>query len=111
MEKGWNGIGYHFVIKLDGEIEVGRPIYWIGSHAWGHNRRSIGICLIGTDKFTPEQNKSLRKLINELQELEPIVKVMGHNEISNRICPGFNVQEWLYQPHKKIDSYSFNLLL
>ena len=34
---GWVGIGYHFVIRKDGTIERGRPIWAIGSHAQGHN--------------------------------------------------------------------------
>ena len=28
---GWDGIGYHKVIKNDGEIENGRPEYWVGA--------------------------------------------------------------------------------
>ena len=34
---GWNGIGYHKIIRRDGQIESGRPEYWIGAHAKGKN--------------------------------------------------------------------------
>ena len=45
--KGWAGIGYHFVIDLDGTIEQGRPINQVGAHCYGHNKNSIGVCYIG----------------------------------------------------------------
>ncbi len=64
-ERGWNEIGYHFVITNghlvsgskynpdhDGDIQVGRPVGKIGSHCKGHNANSIGICLIGKHHFT-----------------------------------------------------------
>ena len=45
--RGWRGIGYHYVIGLDGMIEYGRPITETGAHVKGHNKGSIGICYIG----------------------------------------------------------------
>ena len=44
---GWAGIGYHFVIRKDGTIERGRPIWAMGAHAEGANYDSIGIHLSG----------------------------------------------------------------
>ena len=44
LAKGWNDIGYHFYIDLDGTINKGRDIDKIGAHCKGHNRNSIGIC-------------------------------------------------------------------
>lgn len=47
----WNkdhgGIGYHYVIRLNGTIERGRPVEQIGAHCKGHNATSIGVCYIG----------------------------------------------------------------
>jgi len=58
-------IGYHFVIEVDGAIRTGRGLEEIGAHVQGSNAKSIGICMIGTDKFTEAQWKSLREcLIN-----------------------------------------------
>ena len=34
--KGWSDIGYHYLIKIDGTIEAGRPLDKIGAHAKGH---------------------------------------------------------------------------
>lgn len=59
-------IGYHFVILIDGTIETGRALEEIGAHVQGNNATSIGICMIGTDKFTRAQWDALRKLLIEL---------------------------------------------
>ncbi len=47
LKRGWNGIGYHYVVLLDGTIEYGRSIYKQGAHVKGENEGSIGICYIG----------------------------------------------------------------
>ena len=52
---GWDGIGYHKIIKRNGLIEIGRPEFWIGAHVFQHNLESLGVCLIGKDKFTKNQ--------------------------------------------------------
>jgi len=65
-ERGFDGIGYHYVILEDGEVENGRPHYWEGAHTKGHND-TIGICLIGEHDFTPEQFKSLSGLLDVLR--------------------------------------------
>ena len=31
LKFGWNGIGYHKVIRRDGFIEEGRPEFWVRS--------------------------------------------------------------------------------
>jgi N-acetylmuramoyl-L-alanine amidase len=49
---GWRDIGYSHVIRIDGTIELGRPVEQVGAHVAGHNSDSIGICLVGRDKFT-----------------------------------------------------------
>lgn len=94
-QKGWDGIGYHYVIRIDGTIESGRPEYWAGAHAKGHNSGSIGICMIGTDKYTSAQWLSLRDLIDQLSILYPNIGIIGHNEVSGKDCPGFDVQKWV----------------
>jgi len=101
LERGWSGIGYHFVIRVDGTVDNGRPVYWTGAHAKGHNTGSIGICMIGTDSYSEQQWKSLTGLIADLtMDHESIKEIIGHNCISNKTCPGFNVQEWLLSIEK-----------
>lgn len=93
-ERGWDGIGYHWVIGLDGLVEAGRPEYWYGSHCRGYND-AIGICLIGTSQFTDAQWKALKLLISQLQARYSGATIHGHNEFSDKTCPGFDVQEWV----------------
>ena len=45
--RNWSDIGYHFHIKLDGELQEGRPIERTGAHCSGQNYCSIGISYAG----------------------------------------------------------------
>jgi len=101
---GWNDIGYHYVIGLDGSIYKGRPDNVQGAHTKGHNKGSIGICYIGgcdkdlnpKDTRTEAQKLSLEILLEGLisgYERRFLVSVHGHNEFSNKACPSFDVQE------------------
>ena len=95
LERGWDGIGYHWVITVDGKLQAGRPEYWKGSHASGHNDKSIGVCMIGTDEFSREQWEVLENLICKKMIEYKGIKVIGNNEISSKSCPGFDVQWYL----------------
>ena len=66
---GSEGIGYHKVICISGEIENGRPEYWKGQHFKGKNEISLGIYLIGRNEFKQKQYLSLEKVI----KIEPCV--------------------------------------
>ena len=99
--RGWSGCGYHFIIKLDGTIEVGRDIEVNGAHCKGYNRSSIGICYVGgkgddgkpEDTRTDAQKKTISALIISLQASNPGAIVKGHNELSNKACPSYDVQK------------------
>ncbi len=100
-QRGWNDIGYHFLIRLDGRIEKGRPIERIGAHARGHNSDSIGICYVGgcsgkmqpKDTRTIQQKLSLIALVGKLKEKFPKVSIHGHDEFNNKACPCFDVKK------------------
>lgn len=113
-EKGWAKIGYHYVIKADGTVEVGRDLEEVGAHVAGNNANTIGICMIGTDKFTAAQWQALERLRAELNETFPTAGWCGHRDYSPdkngdgvidefewmKTCPGFDVRRWLRQgPH------------
>jgi N-acetyl-anhydromuramyl-L-alanine amidase AmpD len=51
--------------------------------------------MIGTDDFNERQWEILKNLVLEKKIQYPLLKVIGHNEISTKKCPGFNVQWWL----------------
>lgn len=106
-ERGWRDIGYHYIIDRDGSVGPGRPEDEIGAHVKGHNRNSIGICLLGgrgskaddpfLANYTLAQDYALKALLERLTEAYPKAKVRGHNEVAAKACPGFNVKEW-YKP-------------
>ena len=91
-----HAIGYHSVIYTNGAVATGRHYQEIGAHAGGFNARTIGVCLIGTDKFSREQWRMLRDHVLLLQR-DFRWRVIGHRDLPNvkKSCPGFSVDEWL----------------
>ncbi len=102
-------IGYHYTVHPEGYVRVGRGEREVGAHVRGHNRRSIGICVIGTDQFNQEQWEMLSGLVRGLLQRYPNAKVVGHRDLSPdkdgdgtvephewlKTCPGFDVQAWV----------------
>ncbi|WP_018169110.1 N-acetylmuramoyl-L-alanine amidase [Thioalkalivibrio sp. ALMg9] len=91
-------IGYHWVIELDGHVAAGRGLLETGAHAGpAMNGRSVGICLIGTDRFTQAQWDQLACQVRRLRDKLPgEVTIIGHRDVpANKRCPGFDVAGWL----------------
>jgi N-acetylmuramoyl-L-alanine amidase len=118
-QRGFNGIGYHFVVRRNGDVEIGRPSDQPGAHVEGFNSRSLGICMVGGVKpdgktaeanFTEAQYDTLRKLLDKLLASHPDAKVLGHRDLSPdknkdrkispnewlKECPTFDAGEWFY---------------
>lgn len=101
-QNGWKSIGYHYVICLDGSVEKGRPDSMVGAHASGYNGSSIGICYVGgldkegkeKDTRTDEQVLSMHKLVNELCNLYPVKKIIGHRDVSPDLNKNGKVDPW-----------------
>jgi hypothetical protein len=103
-DKGWDELGYHFVIgngtdTRDGQIEVGPrwPKQKWGAHdrtpSNQYNEHGIGICLVGNFDVThptPNQVKSLERLVAYLMKTYHISAdhVLGHGETKATDCPG-----------------------
>ena len=98
--RGFNDIGYHYVVDLDGTIEPGRDVTIAGAHANGHNADSIGVCYIGgadtdmtpKDTRTKEQKTALRILLKYLVQKYPGAKIYGHRDFANKSCPSFDAK-------------------
>ena len=101
QSQGWSGIGYHFVIRKNGQVEQGRPIDTVGAHAQGDNWHSIGIHVCGNFEEaepTEYQIESLAYLIGwlcEVYDLDPAVSVVGHRDLMATACPGENLYSML----------------
>lgn len=99
---GWSDIGYHYVIRRGGDVEPGRPELVSGAHTRGHNKSSIGVCVVGGRgkdgsaevNFTHPQWAALYDLVERLTRKYPDAEVYGHNDFSSKACPSFNAQEW-----------------
>lgn len=112
IERGFSKIGYHYLILngyetykdlkekaykqgVDGLIQVGRSLDEVGAHCEGHNSDSIGICLIGTNAFTPNQLFSLKNLVLTLLKAFNLTPedVYPHYYFNpNKTCPNFNIK-------------------
>lgn len=97
--KGWDGCGYHYVIKLDGTIETGRRIEKAGAHCLGHNKNSIGVCYIGgvaADGKTPKDTRTIKQraallaLLRKLRAQYPAARIRGHRDFAAKACPSFD---------------------
>ena len=122
LDRGFNQIGYHYVIRLDGTVEEGRKLPLDGAHCntkgfsdSSYNRHSVGICYIGglnattgkaEDTRTPAQISALKTLVADICKRYNILEVIGHRDTSPDLnnngtieksefikeCPCFDVQ-------------------
>ena len=100
-QRGFFGIGYHFLVLLDGTIATGRPLWRVGAHCTGHNTHSVGICYVGgldaqgkpKDTRTPEQRKAMQQLIQLLKSVFVGATVYGHRDFAAKACPCFDAKK------------------
>lgn len=104
-----SAIGYHFVIYTNGALATGRHVDEVGAHAAGHNAHSLGVCMLGTDRFTAAQWDTLKRVVTMLRADFRAERVQGHRDLSpdangdgaitpnewTKTCPGFDVATWL----------------
>jgi N-acetylmuramoyl-L-alanine amidase len=117
-ERGWSRVGYSDLIHLDGRLEnliefdqddTVDP-WEVSNGARGFNSISRHVCYVGgaqsdkpkdlkyfplKDTRTKEQIETLETYVKFMILRHPTIKVVGHNEISNKGCPSFDVQKWL----------------
>lgn len=74
-KNGLLGIGFHYVITIDGDVKKGRDTDQIGFDL-KHNDETIGILLIGNTKFNELQLKALKILKTELTSKYGHLKIM-----------------------------------
>lgn len=109
-DRGFRKIGYHYIIlngyeeykskydkSKDGIIQLGRSENEIGAHTYGHNKDSLGICVIGLKKFTEKQflcslPDLLYRLVKEhnltLSDIYPHKFFTKH-----KTCPNFDLDK------------------
>lgn len=116
--RGWKQRGYADMINADGSITNLTPYDFddvispseLTNGASGYNSNSRHVVLPGgqyvngnspkelletNELFSTEILDGLVTYINMQKEMIPNIKVIGHNEISRKLCPGFDVQRYL----------------
>ena len=104
LDRGFSLIGYHYFIKRTGGIFNGRPTWMEGAHALGYNDNSIGICLEGGKcsfldnwefNYNHRQLTELASLLGKIcREFPTPLPVIGHRDVSKKLCPGFDIRKW-----------------
>jgi N-acetyl-anhydromuramyl-L-alanine amidase AmpD len=103
-QRGWDGVGYHFVIGNgrglpDGAIEA--TFRWErqmhGAHAGvnEYNQHGIGICLVGNFSESVPTERQIESLVSLVTYLQarcqvPGTEIVGHRHVKQTECPGQN---------------------
>lgn len=96
--RGWNGIGYHFVITADGMVWYVGDVGMARANVLDMNEKVIGVCLVGDfTKYNPtdDQILSAHDLCDFFimqhavwKNLSDWTHVVGHKELQSTACPG-----------------------
>lgn len=105
---------FHYIIRRDGSVERGVPLESSGDHTTGHNKYSIGVCLVGGVSATSEESvgsigerlnvntitrvqyTSLNHLFRVFFSQYPGAQALGHNEVDpSESGPGFRVSRYV----------------
>lgn len=100
---GWKGVGYHGIILPDGKVSILADFNTITNGVRGYNSNSIHFSYMGGidvngkafDNRTEEQKRVLKAIVKAVREKVPSIQIKGHNEVSSKACPSFDVQKWL----------------
>ena len=117
LARGWSDVGYNGVIlngkhksgmdynyNYDGIFQEGRSLDFSAyvekdekaAHALGYNKNSIGICLIGRNKFTVRQFQAAFYIAKIFERITPDIRIMGHYQCkgTTKTCPNFDMERF-----------------
>ncbi|XP_011382425.1 N-acetylmuramoyl-L-alanine amidase [Pteropus vampyrus] len=93
--RGWDDIGYSFVMGSDGYMYEGRGWHWVGAHTRGYNSRGFGLAFVGNYTAELPVEAALRVVRDVLPRcavraglLRPDYKLLGHRQLVPTDCPG-----------------------
>ncbi|MBI5210748.1 MAG: N-acetylmuramoyl-L-alanine amidase [Elusimicrobia bacterium] len=97
--RGWNDIGYHFVIDGSGRVFQGRPETVVGAHVLNHNTGNVGVSFMGN--YHPPVNAQpsaaqlgaflgLARWLVAAYSIDPRA-LLGHRDQQATDCPGDNL--------------------
>lgn len=108
--RGWNDIGYHYLIDAAGRLFEGRPESVLGAHVRGHNAGNIGVAFLGTHhapKNHPVPKAQLDAFVDLLVYLSRRYamkpeSLLGHRDYSDTDCPGDLAAPWLKEARRRL---------
>jgi N-acetylmuramoyl-L-alanine amidase len=125
--RGWSRVGYSDLIQLDGKLLNLIPFdqddnvdpWELSNGALGYNGKARHVVYSGgcanltlsdgkrpaKDTRTPAQYVALATYVLYTVLRHPDIKVIGHNQISSKDCPSFDVPKWC----KSIGLHSKNI--
>ncbi|MBP3829853.1 MAG: lysozyme [Bacteroidaceae bacterium] len=109
--RGWKQVGYSDLIHLNGGVENLVPYdedetvdpWEVTNGAAGYNGTSRHVVYVGgldmtgkpRDTRTSAQKKALERYVKAFHRKHPAAQIVGHNELSAKACPSFDVRKWL----------------
>jgi len=98
-DRGWDDIGYNFLVDHLGRAYEGRGWLTVGAHAVGHNTSGIGVCVIGSDgpDITAAALATVRELYDEAcRRAGRTLPARGHGDVNPTDCPGDVLRAWVH---------------
>ncbi|MBN1541593.1 DUF1460 domain-containing protein [candidate division KSB1 bacterium] len=101
VEKKRIDIDYHYLIDPDGLIYAGRPETWVGDTETDYDPTGhLLICVLGNfeiQKPNEKQLAALTALVADKCLTYGILpeQVRGHRQLTETLCPGKHLQEWI----------------
>ncbi|NWW89442.1 PGRP2 amidase, partial [Rhynochetos jubatus] len=93
--RGWDDIGYSFVVGSDGYLYQGRGWHWVGAHTKGYNSKGYGVGYVGDFSDTLPDPDTIALVRDEFLScavrtgrLQPNYTLRGHRQMVHTDCPG-----------------------
>ncbi|NXD87657.1 PGRP2 amidase, partial [Halcyon senegalensis] len=93
--RGWDDIGYSFVVGSDGYLYQGRGWHWVGAHTKGYNSQGYGVGYVGDFSATSPDPDTIALVRDELLpcavrtgRLRWNYTLRGHRQMGQTDCPG-----------------------
>lgn len=105
IDNGGNGIGYHYVIQNNGNLQRARPLSRTGFHIKEHTLYSIAVAIPHPvyQKATIEQGRTVESMLRAFWHVWPGGQVFdAKRDITSNVETGINIPAFLVK-HKKIN--------
>ena len=94
---GWKNVGYHYIIKPDGDIVKLADVSAVTNGVKGYNKECIHVCYIGgkiNDNRTKQQRTALIDILKKLKAKHPGAIIQGHRDFPGvkKSCPQFDAK-------------------